>query len=157
MDEDYSEEIFDIIRNFLVNDDWKFEFDEEQKLFRFYVAVDGRLKNLRYIIQIRSDSYSVYAFAPINADSKDENVMKEMAEFFCRVNYGLRCGGFDFDMNDGEIRYKVFVDCFGVMPTDSIIRRSITIPSLMFERYSPGLLNVMFAGSTAVEAIEKCE
>ena len=42
MDAGYSEEIVDVIRGFLVDDDWKFDFDEEKGIFRFGVGIENR-------------------------------------------------------------------------------------------------------------------
>ena len=74
-----------------------------------------------------------------------------------QANYGLRNGNFELDMRDGEIRYKVFVDCDGVIPSREVIKGSIIIPAMMFERYSPGILDVVFKGVSAAEAIGQCE
>ena len=84
--------------------------------------------------------------------------MAEMVEFTTRANYGLRCGNFEMDMRDGEIRYKVFVDCEGsFLPPRDVIRNSIVIPAMMFERYTPGILDILFKEAKAVDAIAKCE
>ena len=157
MASEYSEELVDVIRGFLEGDDWKFDFDDEHGVFNFGVGIESKLKNLKYLIPVRSDSYVVYARSPLDADCDDKDVMREMADFICRANYGLRNGNFELDMTDGELRYKVFVDCDGITPTDEIIRGSIVIPAMMFDRYAPGILDIMFKGSTAEEAIAKCE
>ena len=157
MASEYSEELVDVIRGFLEGDDWKFDFDDEHGVFNFGVGIESKLKNLKYLIPVRSDSYVVYARSPLDADCDDKDVMREMADFICRANYGLRNGNFELDMTDGELRYKVFVDCDGITPTDEIIRGSIIIPAMMFDRYAPGILDIMFKGSTAEEAIAKCE
>ena len=157
-DEGYSEDIVGELRGFLLDDDWKFDFDDERGIFRFGVNIDGKMKHVNYFVPVRDDSYTVYAISPVSGDADDEEVMHNIAEFVCRANYGLRNGNFEVDMRDGEIRYKVFVDCDGgQLPTRDIIRGSIIIPAMMFERYSPGLLDVIFKGSTAAEAIEQCE
>ena len=152
METEYSEEIVDVIRGFLEGDDWKFDFDEEHGVFSFGVGIESKLKHLRYIIPVRDDSYTVYARSPIEADCDDKNVMKEMSDFICRANYGLRNG-----MTDGELRYKTFVDCDGITPSEEIVKGSIIIPAMMFDRYAPGMLDIMFKGSTAEDAIAKCE
>ena len=157
MNTGYSEEIADVIRGFLVDDDWKFDFDEEKGVFRFRVAIDSKLKHLRYFINVRDNSYIVYAVSPIEADSKDVGLMKEMADFICRANYGIRNGNFEFDMTDGEVRYKIFVDCNAITPSEEIVKSSIIIPSVMFDRYAPGMLDIMFKEAKAEEAITKCE
>ena len=157
-DENYSEDIAAEVRGFLLDDDWKFDFDDEKGIFRFGVNIDGKMKHVNYFVPVRDDSYTVYAISPVSADSNDLQVMNAITEFICRANYGLRNGNFEVDMRDGEIRYKVFVDCDGgSIPTRDVIRGSIIIPAMMFERYSPGILDVIFKGSSAAEAIEQCE
>ncbi|MBQ6972877.1 MAG: hypothetical protein IJP86_11065 [Synergistaceae bacterium] len=157
MDTEYSEEIVEAIRTFLVEDDWKFDFDEERGVFSFGLGITSKLKSLRYIIPVKRDSFLVYARAPLEADTDDNDVIREMAQFICRANYGLKSGNFEFDVTDGELGYKVFVDCDDNIPSEDLIKKSILIPSVMFDRYAPGMLDIMFKGSTAEEAIAKCE
>ena len=156
-DEDYSEDIVSEIRGFLLDDDWKFDFDDEKGIFRFGVNIDGKMKHVNYFMPVRDDSYTVYAISPVSGDPEDPLTMAAIADFVCRANYGLRNGNFEVDMTDGEIRYKVFVDCDGVIPSREVVRGSIIIPAMMFERYSPGLLDVIFKGVSAADAIAKCE
>ena len=157
-DAGYSDDIVSEIRGFLLDDDWKFDFDDEKGIFKFSVNISGKMKHVSYYLTVRQDSYTVYAISPVSADSDDEEVMHNIAEFICRANYGLRNGNFEIDMRDGEIRYKVFVDCDGgILPSCDVIRSSMIIPAMMFERYSPGLLDVIFKGSSAAEAILQCE
>ena len=156
-DENYSEDLVGEIRGFLLDDDWKFDFDDEKGIFRFGVNIDGKMKHVNYFMPVRDDSYTVYAISPVSGDTDDPLTMGALAEFMCRANYGLRNGNFEIDMNDGEIRYKVFVDCDGVIPSREVIRGSIIIPAMMFERYSPGILDVIFKGSSAKDAVERCE
>ena len=153
----YSQELVSAIRNFLIEDDWKFEFDDKNGIFRFGVKIDGKMKSANCRILIRDDSYTSYAISPINADTEDTDVMRNIAEFVCRANYGIKNGNFELDVRDGEIRYKVHVDCSGGVPAKSVIENSVYVPSLALERYAPGILDVIFAGKGAAESVEKCE
>ena len=153
----YSQELVSAIRRFLIDDDWKFEFDDENGIFRFGVNIDGKMKHVNYFVPVRDDSYTVYAISPVSADSDDLQCMNAITEFICRANYGLRNGNFEIDMRDGEIRYKVHVDCSGGVPAKSVIENSVYVPSLALERYAPGILDVIFAGKGAAESVEKCE
>ncbi len=99
----------------------------------------------------------MYAIAPIGADEVDKKMMAAMAEFVCRANYGLKMGNFEFDMRDGEVRFKCYVDCDGIIPTDDMVRHSIHCPAAMFKRYGAGIVDVIYGNSTAKEAVEKCE
>ena len=155
--EDYSREVAAEIRNFLIADDWNFDFDEEKGIFRFGVNVNSKLKHVNYFVPVHRDSYTVYAISPIGADSDDPSAIREMAAFLSRANYGLRIGNFELDCNDGEIRFKVFTSCDDIIPSREMVKTSIVIPAMMFERYAPGILSVIFTGESAEDAIKKCE
>ena len=153
----YSKNIADAINSFLTEDDWHFSFDDQRGLFKFGLNLKGRIKKVSYIVDVKDDEYVVYAISPLGADEDDEKMMAIMSEFICRANYGLKNGNFELDMRDGEIRYKSFVDCEGLTPTTEMIRNSIHCPAAMFDRYSAGIVDIIFGNSTAKEAIEKCE
>ena len=157
-EKEYSKEIARAIEEFLIDDDWHFRYDEDKGIFRFDVRLKGKITSLNYVVDVKEDEYLVYAFPPISTDPEDGQVMAVMAEFVCRASYGLINGNFELDFRDGELRYKSFVDCDdGAIPTRRIIRNSIYCPAMMFERYIPGILAVLFSGASAKEAVESCE
>ena len=154
---DYSKNIASAIDTFLTEDDWKYTFDENRGLFKFGLSLKGKLQQLNYILEIREDDFVVYAISPLGADEADQKMMATMAEFVCRANYGLLNGNFELDMRDGEVRYKSFVDCEDITPSSEMIRNSIYCPASMFKRYGEGLIDIIFGGSTAKAAADKCE
>ena len=156
MDMEYSHDIVTSIKDFLEENDLSFAFDEQHGIFKLSVGIGGQIKHLAYIIGVRKDSYSVYAQSPISADAGNSSMMAAVAEFICRANFSLQRGNFELDFNDGEIRYKVCVDCEGIVPTKGMISTSIYIPALMFRLYASGLFSVIFGNANAKDEIEKC-
>ena len=156
-EKNYSVEIANAIKFHLKEDDWHFSFNEEKGLFKFGLSLKSKIKNISYIVDVRDDEYIVYAIAPIGVDEEDKKMMATMAEFICRANYGLPHGNFELDMRDGEVRFKCFVDCDGITPTDDMVRHSIHCPASMFKRYGSGIVDIIFGNATAKEAVEKCE
>lgn len=154
---DYSMDVANMVRDFLVNDNWKFSFDEERGVFKFGLTLKGKLKSIDYRIFICPTSYVVNAISPMGADKDSPDEMLAMADFICRANYGLRNGNFELDMRDGEISYKCFVDCDNLVPPNEIIRNSIYVPAAMFTRYAPGILAVSLTGASGQDAVELCE
>ena len=154
---DYSTEIADAISKFLAEDDWRFSFDGQKGRFNFSVSIAAAIKKIIYDILVHEDSFTVYAASPIGPDEKDREQMTTAMEFICRANYGLRNGNFELDLNDGEIRYKSFVDCEGALPSREIVKNSIYVPAAVFKRYSEGITSILYKNATAKEAIEKCE
>ena len=57
-------------------------------------------------------------------------------------------------MRDGEIRYKSYVYCGDFTPTADMVRESIVIPARMFDRYSAGIVDIIFNDASAKEAAE---
>lgn len=153
----YSRDIANMIHDFLVDDNWKFSFDEERGVFKFGLTLKGKLKSIDYRVLIGTTSYVVNAISPMGADKDNSDEMLAMADFICRANYGLRNGNFELDMRDGEVGYKSFVDCDNLVPSTEVIRNSIYAPAAMFTRYAPGILAVSLTGANGQDAIELCE
>ena len=153
----YSKEIARIVEDFLINDDWNYSFDEERGLFKFGLSLKSKLKSINYIVDIKTDACIVYATAPVGADSKNREEIMTMAEFICRANYGLKNGSFELDMRDGEIRYKSYIDCDDQLPSEAIIKNSVYITAMMFDRYAPGITGIIFAGMDAETAVDISE
>ncbi|MDE6035465.1 MAG: YbjN domain-containing protein [Ruminococcus sp.] len=154
---DYSKEIAECINKTLIDDDWNFEFNREKGVFRFDLNIKSKIKNLFYIIKVNEDDFVIYAISPVSSDVDDADIMAEMAEFLTRANYGLRCGNFEMDYDDGEIRYRVYVDCEDNLPGSTVIMNGIVIASATFQRYANGITGIIFGGMDAEEACDMCE
>lgn len=157
MARNYNREIAEAVKRLLDEDGWHYNFDSENGLFRFNLTLIGKLKNVQYFICINDSDYIVYVVSPLSADRTDPEQMMRMAEFVCRVNYGLRDGNYEMDFEDGELRYKYFVNCEGSMPNRAMIKKSILYPQVMYERFGNGILMVLFSNMPVGEAVRQCK
>lgn len=153
----FSRDIAGAIDSFLRNDKWHFSFDESKGLFRFGLAIKGKMKSLDYVIDVKKDEFITYAIAPLSPDEDDSRMMARMCEFITRANYGLKNGCFEMDFEDGELRYRSFVDCEHQMPSQEVIKNSIYATASTFSRYAPGILDILFTDAIAKDAVAKCE
>ena len=154
----YSESIVAAIKNCLTNNDQKYLFDEKTGAFVFGLRIRSKLKKISYIIYVHEEEYTVYAISPMGVNVDNHDTMCKMAEFICRANLGLRNGNFELDVNDGEIRYKTYVDCEGgVAPAEGVIENSIHCSAIMFDYYARGIIDVISGNIDAKNAVEKCE
>ena len=103
-----------------------------------------------------SDDYvSTRAFIMLNAD---EDVRQNVSEYLVRANYGLKYGYFDMDASDGEISFKITLDCEDrTSLSDDLLQKIFIIPQIMLEKYGDGLLAVMFGAKSPEEAIYEAE
>ena len=153
----YSEQIKNCIQNYLDQNKWYYTFDEEDTYFKAGIKIDGKLSRCDLIIDIGKSFYLVYAKIALSADPTNINAV---SEYLHRANFGLKLGSFELDHSDGEIRYKMYVDCgddCDCMPSESVIRRSLEMPASMLEIYGDGLMRVLLGVATPEEAIEEAE
>ena len=139
--------------DFLDSIDWNYEVDEEG-VISFTMNIESTLDTLYYRIRFFDNGFTTYAYPNLYAD---ESSMLNIAEYLHRANYGLRNGNFELDFNDGEIRYKSYVDCYNTLPGKDVLRRTISIPGDMFEIYGDGLVQVYGGYATPQEAIRWAE
>ena len=154
---EYSNELVNLVKQFLVEDNWHFSFDENIGVFEFGLRIKSKIQKINYVVDIHKDEIVVYGMCPIGVERSDENIMAQMAEFLCRANYGLKNGCFEFDFFDGEIRFRSFIDCEKLVPSNEVIKNSIHCTAAMYKRYAPGIVDIIFSGCSAKEAIAKCE
>ena len=157
----YSREIAQAIVAILDEKDFRYSFDQEKGIIQYILHIKSKIRYVNYTIRVRDDAFTVYAYSPINADNEDTDQITRVAEFICRANYGLVNGNFELDFNDGEIRYKCHVDCEGdnddIAYTSEIMKTAMQLPANMFKTYGDGLLDVIFSGEKAKEAVDRCE
>ncbi len=150
----YSKEIAEQIIEFLDKDGWNYKFDEENGIIKTGVNLEGKIKSCH--IHIIVDNSYVLNYASIEIGIEEKNRIA-ISEFITRANYDLTWGNFEMDFNDGEIRFKMVLDCAGIVPTKEMIERLAVTPAVMFKRYGDGFLKVLFELSSPKDAVEECE
>jgi hypothetical protein len=73
-------------------------------------------------------------------------------EYLARVNHGLILGGFEMDLEDGEVRCRTSVEFGGVPPVPDLIRPVIAGNLGLMRRYLPGLLSVAAGAAEPADA-----
>ncbi len=154
MAKNFNQELAAAVRKYLDMNDWHYTFDEEKGLFRCGVNLKGKLSECRLFIDIKDKVILNYATIDMRAD---EDVRDKVSEFLTRANYGLTYGNFEMDYEDGEVRYKMTVDCENQEPGYDVLDRMVVMPALMFQRYGNGLLSVMFGFASPKDAVEASE
>ena len=154
MAKNYSPALYKCVKDYLDKNDWHYTFDDQKGLFRCGVNLKGKLSECRLFIDIKDKVILNYATIDMRADT---DVRMAVAEFITRANYGLTFGNFEMDFDDGEVRYKMTVDCENQTPGYDILDRMVVMPALMFQRYGNGLLSVMFGFQSPEEAVKASE
>lgn len=133
------------VRNYLDKEGWKYTFNEEKQSLRAGCRIGGKLSTIKLRIIFRENSFSIYAFAPINADKESRPAVME---YITRVNFNIRDGCFKMDLSDGELMYQLNMNCNGIesLPVETI-EEAILLPTFMFLKFGDGLATLMMGFS----------
>lgn len=148
------EKTIQLLKDFFEKEDWNYTFNEEKSAFTTGINMNGALGNLHIIIRIRETSYTVYTI--LNSNAEKDNIAF-VAEYLHRANYGLINGNFELDYEDGEIRYKTFVNFADTTISEKIVKESILLPIFMFDKYGKNLLKIMTGSDNPKQLIEEIE
>lgn len=149
------EKLTDIVRDFLDEKGYHYEYDAEHSVLRLGFNLKCKLKDVRVFMHIRDTAYSVLTLCPLNAD-KDNPV--EMMKYLTMANYGLVNGNFEMDLNDGEIRYKTYVDADGLETIpEVIIDWSLCVGIAMMDRFGDGIAALALGFSDAETEYKKVQ
>lgn len=66
-----------------------------------------------------------------------------VAEYICRVNYGLPKGRFDLDVDGGSVRYRDILEGEKGFLTPFLLSQWAAVGKTSFQRYWPGLLDIL--------------
>ena len=152
---EYSDEIAEVVKKFLEEDEWNYSFDDETGLFRFDLRIRSKIQKINYAIDVHKDEIVIYGISPVAADPDDSECMVHMAEFICHTNYGIKNGCFEFDFEDGEIRFRSYIDCDNNMPSVEVVKNSVHCIAAMYKRYAQGFTDIIFGGASAFRKCEK--
>ena len=149
------EQIVDAVRDWLDGDDWHYDYAAEKHIITMGISLKSRIKSGKFLIDFKDTGYVVYLYSPVNGD-KENNT--EIIKYLTMANYGLINGNFEFDVHDGEIRYKSYVNCDGLESlSKDIIQTSIYVGCAMMDRYGDGIAALALGFSDADTEIKKAE
>ena len=144
----------DIIRGrveeYLRSQNFKYTLDEEEQRILCSFNLKGKVRNVRMAIALDyDDSYIVVCFFPMNAVEESYGAVTRLLNY---INYQSKFGNYEMDERDGEIRYRMTVDCEGTTLSTEMIDKSIRIPLSMIRKYGESLLAVVMGYKTFDEA-----
>ncbi len=135
--------------------DLNFQAIHEHKAVRFSVQGKAALYDVTWIITHGDEVFEIYMTVPVAAT--DEKMRPLVAEFVTRANHRMVLGHFDFNMDDGKLRYHVG-HAFGERELDDdAIGRLMATALDTVDRYFPALMRMMFGGHTPGDAVYLAE
>ena len=78
----------------------------------------------------------------------------DVAEFICRVNFGLLLGAFEMDFDDGEIAFRTSAPVVGGELPDDALQGLIGANLSTVNDYYPAIMRLIYGEATPLEVLE---
>lgn len=142
----YNLQNYNAVKAFLDQHDLKYRANEEEGTIRLGINIPGKVRNVKVHIDFAyEDCYIVVCFLPNNAS---EQCYPEILRFINYINFGAKFGSFELDEEDGEIRFRMTVDCEDITPSSKMIEKSIFIPATMLKNYGEYMIDIIMEYKT---------
>lgn len=147
-------QVLDAAIAFFRDDGWPFEqIAESSVLHTSFKGKQGQWECFTRT-QESPQRFMFYSLCPVSVLEKKRQLV---CEFLSRANYGLAIGNFEFDFDDGEVRYKTSIDVEGSGLTFALIKRLVYVNVVTVDQYLPGIRLVIDDNVPPADAISQIE
>ena len=146
-------EIYGWFKDYFDRNEYPYTTDNDNYIISAGLSLNGKLESCNILIKCIDD----YAVINGNIDILvDEKLRVVVMDYLMRENLFIANGSFIIDLRDGEIRYKLTLDCRErTSISDELIGTYFSYPGLMFELYGDYLLSVISGQMSPKEAAEE--
>ena len=144
---------YEVARQACKNNHWHFNEDEDRHVLKMGFNVKTKFGHIDVIIHAKEQGTITYGILPIRGDKETE---ANLIKYIAMANYGLVDGCFEYDVSDGEIRYKSFVPGYAEL-TEDAVERSVGVTVKMVDRYGNGLGKLAWGMSDPDTEIKEAE
>lgn len=116
---------------------WKYSKDEAKLLVHFGVSGDDL--PMRFIIVVDADRQLIRLMSPLSFKMSEDKRM-EGAVAACAATYGMADGGFDYDLTDGEIVFRMTASFRESVIGEGLIQYMISCSCAMVDEYNDKFL-----------------
>lgn len=143
--------VYQAFQEHLKKNDFNFNAHDDRLVIN--LTVNGDDLPIQTIIHVHDerDVVQILCYMPKAPEEKRPEVAVAVAV----ANYGIVNGSFDFDMNDGELRFRVTHNFADGVPSDDVIRYLLGIAFTTADRYNDRFFMLCKGMITLEQFIEK--
>ena len=146
--------IYRAMLTFFSDDDWTFtKLKGESTLQLAFQNEHGQWT----CYAIARDQQSQFIFYSVYPTIIPDHQRPTITEYLTRANHGLVQGNFEFDLDNGEIRYKTSLDITHLSINPKAIQQLVYTNVTIMGHYLPGILSILEQDISATEAMKHLE
>ncbi|MAY80467.1 MAG: hypothetical protein CL930_06730 [Deltaproteobacteria bacterium] len=138
---------------FFQKDEWDVQSLSDTVLQTAFKGDNGEWDCLAVILE---ESNHFLFYSVLNLKVPDD-LHPPMGLFLHRANHGLNVGNFEFDINEGEVRFKTSIQVSAENFNHSMFQSLVHHNVLVVDEYYPGISNIISQNMSAEAAIMMIE
>ncbi|HRH91526.1 MAG TPA: YbjN domain-containing protein [Agitococcus sp.] len=146
--------LFDVALEWLNQEEWSFSEHRSDDSDNAWIKANYVADNARFdiVFDVYEDIeiFSLYIYFPVNVP---ENKRLAVADLLTRINWGMRVGNFELNMDDGLIRCKAVVDIEGSTLVTTMITNMLRAVLSTADKYFPMIMQVCYSDKTAKDLL----
>lgn len=131
--------VYETICKSLDNRDWKYERHDDD--LTILSEAQGEDLPVSMIIRVDPNAQVVSLYSPMPFNIAEEKRI-DAAIAVCVANYGLINGSFDYDLNDGEIRFRLVTSFRESMLSEELFMYMVLVAAATVDDYNDKFLMV---------------
>lgn len=143
------QKVYRVSRSACIHNGIKFQEIRSSNTIMLDMDVDARLKRITILLKSKRNGLLVYGIFPLKSDAESED---QLIRYLTLANRGLLDGCFDYDHEEGEIRYKCWLPVYAELSEEAVVSEIMTCKDMLL-RYGDGLANVLLAKANPDEEI----
>lgn len=147
-----AKEVFDSLVKMLDSRDWHYEKHEEKLLIKS--GVKGEDLPIEFIVAVHPEAEVIQFISPMPFNMPEDKRV-DGAIAVCVANYGLINGSFDYDLTDGEIRFRLTTSYTGSVLSDDLLEHMILIAASTSDKYNDRFFMLAKGMMTVQQFIEQ--
>ena len=147
-----AKEVFDSLTNMLDTRNWKYEKHEEKLLIKS--GIKGEDFPVQFVMLVKPEN-EVIQFISLMPFDMPEDKRVEGALAVSVANYGLVNGSFDYDLSDGEIRFRLTTSYRNTKLDDDLLEYMILVSAATVDKYNDRFFMLAKDMMTLEQFIEK--
>lgn len=142
--------IVDVVLSFFEAIQWNIAYIENTTAFSMeYRGKNGQWSCHLHVLE-EAEQILYYSIFPIHVPEEKRTTV---LEFLTYANYGLIYGNFEFNLDDGQIRYKTSVDVEGNGLSHNLLKPVVFINVTTMDRYFSGLMELIYKDISVEDAL----
>ena len=150
-----AENVFNSICNMLNNINFKYETSRREEDYVITCTVNGDDIPMRMLIIVRPDREIVSLLSPMPFMTPEDKRV-EMAMAVAVANYGIIDGSFDYDLNDGEIRFRLTASYIESLLGEELFKYMLFVSANTVDRYNDRFM-MLAKGAMSLEQFAEAD